>query len=108
MKTLNQIMDDFREWQEADPENRSVSIVVVRNEGLDEDGEPVRIISGALAGDIVTLSAAHFNKMRHEPEFRRIILAAMMGYVEHEEKNAPEGDENDNNDDTDNNDSVAD
>ena len=79
MKTLNQIMDDFREWQEADPENRSVSIVVVRNEGLDEDGESVRIISGALAGDIVTLSAAHFNKMRHEPEFRRIILAAMMG-----------------------------
>lgn len=93
MKTLEEIEQALREWQEADPEGRSVSLLTVRTEGTDAEGDPERIISGAMGGDTVALTAAHYNQMLHNDPFRRIILAAMMGYVDHQKKNASFDDE---------------
>ena len=117
MKTLEEIEKALQEWQEAEPEERSVSLVVVRSEKTDADGRTERRIFTSFGGDLVALTAAHFNLMRNNPTLRRMFLAVFKAYMDSKEKNlsfdddeeeAEAGNEegrnapDDNNDDSDN------
>ena len=87
MKTLEEIEQALQEWQEAEPEERSVSLVVVRSEKTDADGRTERRLSSSFGGDPVLLTAAHFNLMRNNPTFRRMFLAVFKAYMDSKEKN---------------------
>ena len=87
MKTLEEIEKALQEWQEAEPEERSVSLVVVRSEKTDADGRTERRIFTSFGGDLVALTAAHFNLMRNNPTLRRMFLAVFKAYMDSKEKN---------------------
>lgn len=87
MKTLEEIENALQEWQEAEPEERSVSLVVVRSEKTDADGRTERRIFSSFGGDLVALTAAHFNLMRNSPTLRRMFLAVFKAYMDSKEKN---------------------
>ena len=87
MKTLEEIEKALQEWQEAEPEERSVSLVVVRSEKTDADGRTERRLSSSFGGDLVALTAAHFNLMRNNPTLRRMFLAVFKAYMDSKEKN---------------------
>ena len=87
MKTLEEIENALQEWQEAEPEERSVSLVVVRSEKTDADGRTERRIFTSFGGDLVALTAAHFNLMRNNPTLRRMFLAVFKAYMDSKEKN---------------------
>lgn len=87
MKTLEEIEKALQEWQEAEPEERSVSLVVVRSEKTDADGRTERRIFTSFGGDLVALTAAHFNLMRNNPTLRRMFLAVFKAYSDSKEKN---------------------
>lgn len=119
MKTLEEIEKALQEWQEAEPEERSVSLVVVRSEKTDADGRTERRIFTSFGGDLVALTAAHFNLMRNNPTLRRMFLAVFKAYSDskeknlsfdddeeaeagnEEERNAPDDNDNDNDNDSD-------
>lgn len=118
MKTLEEIENALHEWQEFEPEERSVSLVVVRSEKTDADGRTESRIFSSFGGDLVALTAAHFNLMRNNPTLRRMFLAVFKAYMDSKEKNLSFDDEeeeeaeagneeernapDDNNDDSDN------
>lgn len=87
MKTLEEIEKALQEWQEAEPEERSVSLVVVRSEKTDADGRTERRIFTSFGGDLVALTAAHFNLMRNNPTLRRMFLAVFKAYMDSKKKN---------------------
>lgn len=93
MKTLEEIEKALQEWQEAEPEERSVSLVVVRSEKTDADGRTERRIFTSFGGDLVALTAAHFNLMRNNPTLRRMFLAVFKAYMDSKEKNLSFDDE---------------
>lgn len=93
MKTLEEIENALQEWQEAEPEERSVSLVVVRSEKTDADGRTERRLSSSFGGDLVALTAAHFNLMRNNPTLRRMFLAVFKAYMDSKEKNLSFDDE---------------
>lgn len=87
MKTLEEIENALHEWQEFEPEERSVSLVVVRSEKNDADGRTESRIFSSFGGDLVALTAAHFNLMRNNPTLRRMFLAVFKAYMDSKEKN---------------------
>ena len=93
MKTLEEIENALQEWQEFEPEERSVSLVVVRSEKPDADGRTERRFSTSFGGNLVLLTAAHFNLMRNNPTFRRMFLAVFKAYMDSKEKNLSFDDE---------------
>ena len=93
MKTLEEIENALHEWQEAEPEERSVSLVVVRSEKTDADGRTERRIFSSFGGDLVALTAAHFNLMRNNPTLRRMFLAVFKACLDSKEKNLSFDDE---------------
>ena len=87
MKTLEEIENALHEWQEAEPEERTVFLVVVRSEKTDADGRTERRLSSSFGGDLVLLTAAHFNLMRNNPTLRRMFLTVFKAYSYSKEKN---------------------
>ena len=93
MKTLEEIENALHEWQEFEPEERSVSLVVVRSEKNVADGRTESRIFSSFGGDLVALTAAHFNLMRNNPTLRRMFLAVFKAYLDSKEKNLSFDDE---------------
>ena len=93
MKTLEEIENALHEWQEFEPEERSVSLVVVRSEKPYPDGITGSRIFSSFGGDLVALTAAHLNLMRNDPTIRRMFLALFKAYMDSKEKNLSFDDE---------------
>ena len=93
MKTLEEIENALHEWQEFEPEERTVFLVVVRSEKTDADGRTERRLSSSFGGNLVLLTAAHFNLMRNNPTLRRMFLTVFKAYMDSKEKNLSFDDE---------------
>ena len=89
MKTLEEIVNALQAWQEADPQGRSASLVTVRSEKPDADGRTERRLNSSFGGDLVALTAAHFNMMRNDSDFRRMVLAASKAFADRLGNNVP-------------------